>query len=47
MKPLQRRIEHTARVGRLPQPVIEKDYALSYLLAGVARRSLPQLLTWM
>ncbi len=36
MKPLRGRIEQAAHAGRLPQPVIEKDYALSYLLAGVA-----------
>ncbi len=36
MKPLRSRIRETASRCKLPQPVIEKDYALSYILAGIA-----------
>jgi len=40
MKPLRSRIREAAGRCKLPQPVIEKDYALSYLLAGIASQPL-------
>jgi hypothetical protein len=36
MKPLRFRIREAAERCHVPQPVIEKDYALSYILAGIA-----------
>lgn len=36
MKPLRLRIQDEATYSHTPQPVVEKDYALSYILAGVA-----------
>ncbi len=39
MKPLRARIAAEAARTRVPQPVIEKDYALSYILAGLATQS--------
>lgn len=36
MKPLRQRIRNAARKQRIPQQVIEKDYALSYILAGIS-----------
>jgi hypothetical protein len=36
VKPLRSRIREAVRKYKLPQPVIEKDYALSYILAGIA-----------
>ena len=41
MRPLRLRIKHAGRQRGILQPVIEKDYAISYLLAGLA--SLPAL----
>ncbi len=35
MKPLKLKIQEQANLLKVPQPVIEKDYALSYLLAGI------------
>ena len=35
MKPLQRRIQQAAREGRVNQLVVERDYAQSYVLAGI------------
>jgi predicted nucleotidyltransferase component of viral defense system len=35
MKPLRLRIRDAARSQGIPQDVIEKDYALSYILAGI------------
>lgn len=35
MKPLRLRIRDAARNQGIPQNVIEKDYALSYILAGI------------
>ncbi len=37
MKTLQRRIQQAARERRVSQLVIERDYAQSYVLAGIAR----------
>ena len=36
MKPLRNRIRDASHQHGIPQPVIEKDYALSYILAGIA-----------
>jgi predicted nucleotidyltransferase component of viral defense system len=36
MKPLRTRIQEAAKAHNAPQMVIEKDYALSYVLAGLA-----------
>lgn len=36
MKPLRMRIQEAARQNSVPQTTVEKDYALSYLLAGIA-----------
>lgn len=36
MRPIRTRISEVARRTKVPQPVIEKDYALSYVLAGIA-----------
>jgi predicted nucleotidyltransferase component of viral defense system len=36
VKPLQNRMRQLARETRTQQLVIEKDYALSYVLAGIA-----------
>jgi len=36
MKPLRTRLRKSAGSLRVAQPVVEKDYALSYLLAGIA-----------
>ncbi len=36
LRPLRLRIAEAARIARKPQYVLEKDYALSYLLAGIA-----------
>jgi len=36
MVPLRLRIRRVAGLSRVPQPVVEKDYALSYVLAGIA-----------
>jgi predicted nucleotidyltransferase component of viral defense system len=36
MTPLRARLHHVAEQLRIPQPVVEKDYALSYILAGLA-----------
>jgi predicted nucleotidyltransferase component of viral defense system len=36
MRPLQNRIRQIARESSTQQMVIEKDYALSYVLAGIA-----------
>ncbi len=36
MKPLRARIAAEAAKAKAPQPVIEKDYALSYILAGLS-----------
>ena len=36
MKPPRQRIRNAARKQRIPQQVIEKDYALSYILAGIS-----------
>ncbi|MDD4985322.1 MAG: nucleotidyl transferase AbiEii/AbiGii toxin family protein [Dehalococcoidales bacterium] len=41
LRPLRLRIAEAARVAHKPQYVLEKDYALSYLLAGIA--SVPSL----
>ena len=38
MKPLRARITAEAVRKKVPQPVIEKDYALSYILAGISRQ---------
>lgn len=37
MKPLRARIGAEAVKKKVPQPIIEKDYALSYILAGISR----------
>ena len=39
MKPLRARIAAEADKAKVPQPVIEKDYALSYILAGLAAQT--------
>lgn len=36
MKTLQRRIQQAARERRVSQLVVERDYAQSYVLAGIA-----------
>ena len=36
MRPLRLRIQDAVKREGIPQPIIEKDYALSYILAGVA-----------
>lgn len=36
LRPLRLRIAEAANIARKPQYVLEKDYALSYLLAGIA-----------
>jgi predicted nucleotidyltransferase component of viral defense system len=36
LKPLRTRIQEAARRSKVPQEVIEKDYLLSYTLAGIA-----------
>lgn len=36
LRPLRLRIAEAARIARKPQYVLEKDYSLSYLLAGIA-----------
>lgn len=41
MRPLRQRIRDAARKQGVPQEVVEKDYALSYLLAGIY--SIPEL----
>lgn len=41
MRPLRLKIQTEAQFKRIPEHVIEKDYALSYILAGIA--SLPAL----
>ncbi len=37
MKPLRLKIQEQTQVKQAPQYVIEKDYALSYILAGIAQ----------
>ncbi|MBM4061496.1 MAG: nucleotidyl transferase AbiEii/AbiGii toxin family protein [Planctomycetes bacterium] len=39
MKPLQRRIQKAAQDGRVSQIVVERDYAQSYVLFGIASRA--------
>ena len=39
MKPLRARIAAEADKAKVPQPVIEKDYALSYILAGLSAQA--------
>lgn len=39
MRPLRYRIRDAARQQRIPQHVIEKDYVLSYILAGISLHS--------
>ena len=41
MKPLRNRIKNETRKAKVMQEIIEKDYALSYVLAGLA--SVPEL----
>lgn len=36
MKPLRNRIQEASRQQGIPQYIIEKDYALSYFLAGIS-----------
>jgi len=38
MKPLRARLRDVANRTRVSQMVVEKDYALSYLLAGIAAK---------
>lgn len=38
MKPLRLKIQHEADLKKVPINVIEKDYALSYVLAGIAQQ---------
>lgn len=38
MKPLRIKIQNEATLKKLPMHVIEKDYALSYILAGMAKQ---------
>lgn len=38
MKPLRLKIQDEARLKKVPTHVIEKDYALSYILAGIANQ---------
>ncbi|ETR70322.1 MAG: hypothetical protein OMM_08900 [Candidatus Magnetoglobus multicellularis str. Araruama] len=40
MKPLRNRIRDAALSQKIPQLVIEKDYAISYILAGIAFQSI-------
>jgi len=37
MKPLRVRLRQASKLQGIPQHVIEKDYALSYILAGISR----------
>lgn len=39
MKPLRLKIQEECNVKKLPQHVIEKDYALSYVLMGIAKQT--------
>lgn len=39
MKPLRLKIQEQIQLKSVPQTVIEKDYALSYLLAGISKHS--------
>ena len=39
MKPLRIKIQDEANLKKVPLHVIEKDYALSYVLAGMAKQS--------
>jgi uncharacterized protein len=38
MKPLRKKIQDEANLKKVPMHVIEKDYALSYILAGIAKQ---------
>lgn len=38
MKPLRLKIQDEANLKKVPMHVIEKDYALSYILAGIAKQ---------
>src|ERR1700722_2126768 len=38
MKPLRIKIQDEANIKKVPMHVIEKDYALSYVLAGLANQ---------
>lgn len=38
MKPLRIKIQDEASIKKVPQHVVEKDYALSYVLAGIAKQ---------
>ena len=38
MKPLRIKIQDEASEKKVPQHVVEKDYALSYVLAGIAKQ---------
>ena len=38
MKPLRIKIQDEANLKKVPMHVIEKDYALSYVLAGMAKQ---------
>src|SRR5680860_834759 len=38
MKPLRTKIQDEANLKKVPMHVIEKDYALSYVLAGIAKQ---------
>ena len=38
MKPLRVKLQEEAAHRKVPQNVIEKDYALSYILAGIAKQ---------
>jgi predicted nucleotidyltransferase component of viral defense system len=40
MRPLRNRIHDAALKQKIPQLVIEKDYAISYILAGIASQSI-------
>ena len=40
MKPLRNRIRDAALRQKIPQLVIEKDYAISYILAGVTSQTI-------
>jgi len=39
VKPLRARLKEEANRKNIAQHVIEKDYALSYILAGIAKHS--------
>lgn len=39
MKPLRMKLQEACRAKKASQPVIEKDYALSYVLAGIATQA--------